>query len=91
LIKPCFNLENTQKLLQGYLSQADIDETFFYENALIAFKQITLELCCRFLIDVIENQYFSWNSEKYRSRQAHNIARALAHFELYQEIKDLNL
>jgi len=91
LIRPCFNLQNTQKLLQGYLSQANIDKTFFYDNALIAFKQITLELCCRFFIDVIENQYFSWDNKRYDSRQAHNTARALAHFELFNEIKDLKL
>lgn len=91
LASPCFQMENTKKLLQGYLSQADSDESFFYDNALIAFKQITLELCCRFFIDVVENRYFSWNAEKYDSRQAHNAVRALAHFRLYNEIKDLTL
>jgi len=89
LIKPCFNLKNTQKLLVGYLSQIELDAQTFYDNALIGFRQITLELSCRFFIDVIENQYFSWDSEKYDSRQAHNTARALSHFELYNKIKNL--
>lgn len=51
-----------------------------------AIGTITLELACRFLTDYFDDAYFGWDSSRYVSRRAHNLARArgqLAEFKDY--------
>jgi Ser/Thr protein kinase RdoA (MazF antagonist) len=53
-----------------------------------AIGTITLELAARFLADYFEDNYFGWDSSRYPSRKAHNLARALgqiAEFRDYQK------
>ncbi len=53
-----------------------------------AIGTITLELAARFLIDYFEDSYFGWDSSRYLSRRAHNLARArgqIAEFRDYQK------
>lgn len=45
-------------------------------------KQITLELAARFLIDVVRDSYFGYDTTKYANRRAANIARALGQHHL---------
>lgn len=53
-----------------------------------AIGTITLELAARFLADYFDDNYFGWDSSRYPSRRAHNLARALgqiAEFKDYQK------
>jgi hypothetical protein len=54
-------------------------------------KQMTLELCSRFLIDAVEDKYFGWDSNRYNSRKENNIARALAQWRLFEKIEKNSL
>lgn len=47
---------------------------------------ITLELASRFLVDYFEDSYFGWDSSRYESRRAHNLARARGQLALYRDI-----
>ncbi|HAL49960.1 MAG: homoserine kinase [Candidatus Uhrbacteria bacterium GW2011_GWD1_41_16] len=51
-----------------------------------AIKLITLELSARFLTDYFQDFYFSWDSEKFPSRRAHNLERAKGQFALFKDI-----
>ncbi len=67
---------------QGWLTKKEI--------ALVpkAIGTITLELASRFLTDYFEDSYFGWDSKRYASRRAHNLARCrgqLKEFEDYQK------
>lgn len=53
-----------------------------------AIGTITLELAARFLADYFDDNYFGWDSSRYPSRRAHNLARArgqIAEFLDYQK------
>lgn len=53
-----------------------------------AIGTITLELAARFLTDYFDDNYFGWDSSRYPSRRAHNLARArgqIAEFVDYQK------
>ncbi|MBI4257146.1 phosphotransferase [Candidatus Uhrbacteria bacterium] len=53
-----------------------------------AIGTITLELAARFLTDYFNDNYFGWDSSRYPSRRAHNLARAqgqIAEFRDYQK------
>ena len=87
-----FSESRIEDTLAGYLSANKIkDNKKFIVDAIDGMKQITLELCSRFLIDVIENKYFGWDSEKYKSRRENNTIRALAQWKLFKETEKLNL
>lgn len=45
-------------------------------------KQITLELSARFLIDVVRDSYFGYDTTRYSTRRAANIARAIGQHHL---------
>lgn len=49
-------------------------------------KQITLELCARFLIDVVRDSYFGFDTSRYPNRRAANIARAVGQHHLARTI-----
>lgn len=53
---------------------------------------ITLELACRFLTDYFLDSYFGWDSSRYPSRRAHNLARVngqIAEFLDYQKKRQI--
>jgi len=71
-----------QKGAAGWLTKREI--------ALVpkAIGTITLELAARFLTDAFEDSYFGWDSTRYESRRAHNLARCrgqLAQFRDYKQ------
>ena len=51
-----------------------------------ATQQITWELAARFLIDVVRDCYFGFDSKQYASRRDHNVARAVAQFRLGEAV-----
>lgn len=70
--------------LQGYLGSppTEAQRTLY----LRATRHITLELTARFLVDVVRDSYFGWDSTRYPSRVAHNAARARGQFSLARSI-----
>ncbi len=82
-----FNLEIANAFLEGYRLQATgyLSER---EYRLIpqAVTYIILGLATRFLNDYVEDSYFGWDETKYKSRKAHNKARALSQVALYNSI-----
>jgi Ser/Thr protein kinase RdoA (MazF antagonist) len=53
---------------------------------LAATQQIAWELSARFLIDVVRDRYFGFDTRKYASRREHNLARGLAQFRLGEAV-----
>lgn len=47
-----------------------------------ATRQIALELSARFLTDMVTDNYFGFDADRYPSRQAHNFARAKGQYHL---------
>ena len=91
-----FQLERFEALLQGYAETGPpLTEA---ELALMpeAGRMITLELASRFLRDVLEDEYFAWDADRWPDRRSHNRARGRAMLHLAadmrsksSEIKDL--
>ena len=46
--------------------------------------RIALELCARFLADVVHDRYFRFDEARYPSRPAHNLARARGQLALHR-------
>lgn len=86
-----FSKDKMRDVLVGYLSVCCEDVKPFVVDALDATKQITLELCSRFLIDIIEDKYFDWDSTRYKCRGENNADRALVHWNLFKEVDKTDL
>ena len=63
-----------------------ISKQEFISNCINATLLISLELSIRFFIDVIEDNYFGYNPEKFESRKQHNLIRAQNCYELFRII-----
>lgn len=79
-----FSVEFFDAAVTGYgQGKADSKTRALY---LRAAKHIALELCARFAADIVNDNYFSWDQERYPSRRAHNTARALGQYHLAESI-----
>jgi len=73
-----FQLDRFEAMMRGYAAEG-LPLTVEERNHLAqAGRLITLELASRFARDVMEDEYFAFDSEKYSSRRAHNCARTRA-------------
>ena len=82
------DLQLLDAALAGYASAAPRLVSREEREALIAgLTQICLELSVRFLVDALNENYFGWNPQHYRTRGAHNLARGRAMWELCQSVK----
>ena len=69
-----------EAFIAGYLgTDATLEER---RVMLKATRLIALELSARFLIDVVDDNYFGFDAAKWPTRRAHNIARAQAQYNL---------
>jgi len=84
-----FDLQKFKAGLEGYF---DGSRNFLKSEELEllprAIKLITLELATRFLIDYVEDSYFGWDSVRYASRKAHNLARAQGQLALFSDLEE---
>lgn len=86
-----FSESRIKEVLGGYLHKnKNVKKETFIVDALNGMRQITLELCSRFLIDIVEDRYFGWDSNKYNSRSENNIIRALVQWDLFKKIERVN-
>lgn len=74
-----------EEFVLGY-SSGNVKRGIEYTNALSALKYVTLELTLRFLIDSVEQVYFFWNREQYKTAAEHNTVRAIQHWDLFKKI-----
>lgn len=74
-----------QEFFSGYCL-GNPEEKMNDAQALSALKYVTLELTLRFLIDSVEQSYFSWDPELYETSSDHNENRAIQHWNLFKKI-----
>jgi len=77
--------ERIRQFIVGYC-KGNPEVALGYDEALSALKCVTLELALRFLIDSVDQSYFSWDSEHYVSSTKHNEARAKQFWDLFNKI-----
>lgn len=82
-----FSKDKIRDVLNGYGSVWGKDVKLV-SNSLDGMRQITLELCARFLIDFVEDKYFGYDKNKYESRKDNNKARALAQWYLFNKTNE---
>jgi len=77
--------------LNGYWGSEmrEISSEVHHQRGYSALRNIALELSARFLTDVVEDKYFGWDNTKYPTRVAHNFARALGQWKVYESIADI--
>lgn len=59
----------------------------FIHTASQATKQITLELTARYLNDIVEQNYFTWDKHKFDSRASNHLARALDQWKVFEKLE----
>ena len=81
-----FNLAQVYEVADAYRTAAchEEDETLFRQSAVKAMQRISLELTMRFLIDVVDDNYFDWDNKQYKSRKQHNTERAKQQWAIHR-------
>ncbi|MBN2383514.1 phosphotransferase [bacterium] len=82
-----FMLDRFESLVQGYAASAVKIQPEEKELIVQAGLLITYELAARFLTDVVEDEYFGWDTARYSSRPEHNLARARAMVYLARDME----
>lgn len=81
-----FHLDRFEAILRGYAAEG-LQLTAAEQAGLVdCGRLITLELASRFARDVLEDDYFAWDSSRYASRRAHNLARMQSMLHLARDI-----
>lgn len=81
------NKEIILKCIEGYLFGLPDNIRRFYklEDFILFTKLIALELCSRFLIDIIEDIYFNWpKTGIYSSKREHHISVAETQYSIFE-------
>ncbi len=74
---PHFDASIFEAAITGYCSSRHRSiSTTELESVVAGTETICIELAARFCQDVFDNSYFGWDSSRFESRQAHNLARA---------------
>lgn len=82
-----FQLDRFEALLRGYAA-AGLPLTAEEQAHLVgAGRLITLELASRFARDVLQDEYFAYDTARYPSRRAHNQARTRAMLFLAEDMR----
>ena len=82
-----FDLELFESSISGYKSGgfSNLDKSNF-DFLILGLKIICLDLALRFLIDSIEEKYFSFDPSKFESLGEANLIRGLGQWNLFQDI-----
>lgn len=78
--------ERFAKLVEGYAAATNTlskEELMEVPNALAL---VTAGLAARFFIDYVDDCYFGWDPNRYKSRREHNLARAINQLQLHQSV-----
>jgi len=83
-----FSMENYGAGLQGYMSSApDFISDAEWASILPATQIIYVELAARFCADALNEDYFSWDSNRFASHSEHSQLRAISQFNAYKSLK----
>ena len=85
---PEFSPELFRAALTGYRSENDIAQNEA-QSVVISLRTVCIELAARFCTDAFEDQYFGWDPTRYKSRVAHNLARAHGQLALATKVANL--
>ncbi len=70
-----FQIDRFEAILRGYAAEGPPLTPAEIEHLGAAGRLITMELASRFARDVLEDEYFAFDAERYPNRRAHNQAR----------------
>lgn len=84
------NLKNIfNAFIEGYIGYNNLFRKILeIDRFYIACKYITIELCNRFLIDIVENSYFSWDENVFSSREDSNLYYLGQNIEVLAKLKE---
>ncbi len=86
--QPEVSLDVLSAAIGGYASAAgDLLTADEQESIGLGFMTIPIELAARFCADAYEDSYFGWDTSRYPSRRAHNLARAQSQLKLGQAVR----
>lgn len=74
---------------EGYRCESgtDIDKPDFHRAAIAAARLITLELGMRFMLDIVDDNYFEWDQARYSSRRDNHMAQVGKQWQIYQGLQ----
>lgn len=81
-----FDMEIFDAVIEGYGNGVAVPSDIDRARMLRGTKQIALELAARFLVDVVRDNYFGYDTSKYPNRRAANVARAIGQHHLASTI-----
>ncbi|HWT56013.1 MAG TPA: aminoglycoside phosphotransferase family protein [Candidatus Microsaccharimonas sp.] len=85
-----FPLEAITAVAKGYYAQMApaYSEADFLHAALVATQKLALELGMRFMTDIVEDNYFGFDTPKFSTRRESNIHRANVQWQIYTQCKE---
>lgn len=83
---PFFDVKLFEAGWRGYMLVNPPITALEKANITAGIKYILLELGCRYLIDMFENYYFAWDSQRFSDRSSHNLARAKRQIAVYDDV-----
>lgn len=82
-----FDLTLFEEALVGYVGPARAFLTPAEKASLVAgAERITFQLAVRFAVDIVQQNYFRWDRQRFKSRAAHNLIRAAGQWSLCRSI-----
>jgi Ser/Thr protein kinase RdoA (MazF antagonist) len=77
--------DRLRRFMQGY-NLENPRVTLRKSKVIKSLNYVILELTLRFIIDSVEQRYFSWDMKLYKTAADHNRYRAIEHWNLYKEV-----
>ncbi len=81
-----FDRDVFEASLAGYAAGPLHPEPAEREAFVLGLEWITVELAARFAADAIRESYFGWDPQRFPSRGAHNLVRALGQLALHEQV-----
>lgn len=84
-----FDIREILPVVEAYYDKARlaVSKEKFIEQTINAAQVIAIELGIRFLIDTVEDSYFDWDEDRFKTRRDHNVARAKGQWRIYEALR----
>lgn len=81
------SIAHLAQVIRGYQKVAAGSETpDFVMSCMQAAQATALELAMRYMIDIVEDSYFTWDTTRFASRRASHLARISEQLRIYQAL-----